>query len=79
MAEKKAEKKTKKADKGFDHDMAKEKLKAVTDDVVAKAKELKAKFDKADPETRKKIIAGAAGLAAGLAAMMSWKHHHKKK
>ena len=79
MPVKKAIKKSKQEDKCFDHDMAKEKLRAVTDDVAAKAKELKSKYDKADPETKKKIIAGAAGVAAGLSALIRWKQHKKKK
>lgn len=58
---------------------AKDKIMELTDEVISQAKGLKHKYDKSDPETKKKIIAGLASVAAGIAAIISLKKHGKKK
>lgn len=60
-------------------DIAKEKLEKITNEVIAKSKELKDKFNKADNNTKRKIIAGLSALAAGLLTISSIKKHAKKR
>ena len=53
--------------------------KQIGTDLMAIAKKAKQKFDKADDQTKKKILAGAAGALALLAAMHKAKTMGRKR
>ncbi len=54
-------------------------VKKVADELMAKMKEAKKKFNQMDQATRKKIIAGAAGVVALLAGIKMARGMKKKK
>lgn len=60
-------------------DVAKDKVTEVVNQVSSKAKELKNKFEKADPDTKKKIVAGLAAVAATLVALSKMKKKPTEK
>lgn len=60
-------------------EIIKEKIHEVADDLSALVKKAKSKYDKADPETKKKVMAGIAGAGALLAGIIGAKALKKKK
>lgn len=59
-------------------DMAVEKIKHGFDELEKAVKEVKKKYDKADDKTKKKVLAGVAGAAAVLGAIIAGKAISKK-
>jgi hypothetical protein len=78
-AKKDNNKKAAKPAPAFDAEKAKAALKEATDEIVAAARELKKKFNEVDPATKKKIVAGVAATAAGIAALVGWHQMKKRK
>ena len=72
----------KEAEKSKKREETNEKIKKifedVTDEAMEKAKELKKKYDKADPKTKNIILAGLSAAAAGLAIIAGIKKHKDK-
>ena len=83
-ADKKNMKKTKARQKGgqakkCSEDMIKEKIHDVADDLSKMIKKAKSSYDKADPETKKKVLAGIAGAGALLTSVLGARALKKKK
>lgn len=75
----KSTKAPKKVIKKSNQDIAREKIDKMADEVTTKAKELKVKFEKVDPDTKKKIAAGLTAAAGTLMALSKLKKHSDKK
>lgn len=60
-------------------DVYKEKINKIADDMLVKVKELKSKFKKTDPQTKKKIFTGLSTAAAGIFALSKLKKNSDKK
>lgn len=76
---KETQKNKKQSEVKIDKDEIKKKLKKASDEVMKKVDFLKKKFDDADPEAKKKIVAGLSTVAAGLVLLAGFKKHKKKK
>ena len=70
---------TKKATSKKCCDSKMDEVKKIADDLLEKMKDAKKKFDKMDEGTRKKIVAGAAGVVALFAGMKMMKKMKNKK
>lgn len=72
-------KKTKKPEVKIDKDEIKKKFIKASDEVVKKANWLKKKFDDADVDTRRKIVAGLSAAAAALVVLSKIGKSKKKQ
>lgn len=78
MVNKTINKKTEKCCENSTADKVKGEIHKIGDDLMGMIKKAKVKYDKADPKTKKAVLAGIAGAAALIAGAIATKKARKK-